>query len=146
MASLVAQMVEGEGGCRGVTPCFPVCSAFSLFFRSSRCHGDRFHGNRQAHPTAFPWKHRSRPRCVLVAAQGRTLKDRFCPPPLWPRADSALGWPWEASSILPMSVWADCTPPFKAAQGPPSESTQGLLMEPWLSSGPAVCTQLLSCV
>ena len=100
-----------------------------------------------AHPTAFPWKHRRRPLCVLVAAQGRTLKDSFCPPPLWPRVRLCVRVALGGFQHSPHDyLGSGCTLPFRGAQGPPSESTQGLLMEPWLSSGPAVCTQLLSCV
>lgn len=90
-----------EKGCGEVTPGSPGCSVFSPCFQISRCHGDRFHRDRQARAAAFPWKHRRPPLCVSVAGQGRTLKDRFRPPPLWPRADAALGWPREASSISP---------------------------------------------
>ena len=83
----------------------------------------RSHGNSSTGLAVFqlaargrPLKDWLQPRCLRVAPGGLQHSPRDC-----------LG--------------SDCALPSKGAQRPPSLSTQRLLMELWLSSGPAVCAQ-----
>ena len=126
-----------------MTPRFPVCSVFSLFFRSSRCHGDRFHST----PHSVPMETPPSPSLCSCGSSGQDPEGQLLPATLVARGRLCVRVALGGFQHSPHDcLGSGCTPPFRGAQGPPSESTQGLLMEPWLSSGPAACTQLLSCV